>query len=93
VFAPFLGAYEKAGWTVVTVALDPGDQLVLYTDGVIDTVGVEERFGEDRLMEVLRDAASAADAVARIEGAVSSFAEGPQVDDTAVIVVERLADG
>jgi serine phosphatase RsbU (regulator of sigma subunit)/PAS domain-containing protein len=93
VFAPFLGAYEQAGWTAVRVGLDPGDQLVLYTDGVIDTVGVEERFGEDRLMEVLRDAASAADAVARIEGAVSSFAEGPQVDDTAVIVVERLADG
>ena len=93
VFAPFLGAYEQAGWTVVTVALDPGDQLVLYTDGVIDTVGADERFGEDRLMEVLRDAASAADAVARIEGAVRSFAEGPQVDDTAVIVVERLADG
>jgi serine phosphatase RsbU (regulator of sigma subunit) len=60
---------------------------------VIDTVGVEERFGEERLMEALQDAASAADAVARIERAVSGFADGPQVDDTAVIVVERLADG
>ena len=92
VFAPFLGAYERAAWTAVTVAIEPGDQLVLYTDGVIDTVGVEERFGEERLMEVLRDAASAADAVARIEGAVSRFADGPQVDDTAVIVVERLEE-
>jgi serine phosphatase RsbU (regulator of sigma subunit) len=93
VFAPFLGAYERAAWTAVTVALDPGDQLVLYTDGVIDTVGVEERFGEERLREALQDAAGAADAVARIERAVSRFADGPQVDDTAVIVVERLADG
>lgn len=93
VFAPFLGAYERGEWTTVTVTVAPGDQLVLYTDGVIDTVGAEERFGEERLMEALRDAASAADAVARIERAVSAFAEGPQVDDTAVIVVERLADG
>jgi PAS domain S-box-containing protein len=92
VFAPFLGAYERAAWTAVTVAIEPGDQLVLYTDGVIDTVGVEERFGEERLMEALRDAVGAADAVARIEGAVGSFADGPQVDDTAVIVVERLAE-
>jgi PAS domain S-box-containing protein len=93
VFAPFLGAYERGEWTAVTVTLAHGDQLVLYTDGVIDTVGVEERFGEERLTETLRDASSAADAVARIEEAMSRFAEGPQVDDTAVIVVERLADG
>jgi serine phosphatase RsbU (regulator of sigma subunit) len=93
VFAPFLGAYERGEWRAVTVMLAPGDQLVLYTDGVIDTVGAEERFGEERLMETLRNAASAADAIARVERAVSGFAHGPQVDDTAVIVVERLGDG
>ena len=49
VFAPFLGAYEHGGWEATTIKLDPGDQLILYTDGVIDTVGVEERFGEERL--------------------------------------------
>ena len=39
VFAPFLGAYERGGWEATTIRLEPGDQLVLYTDGVIDTVG------------------------------------------------------
>ena len=92
VFAPFLGAYERGEWTPVTLGLEPGDQLVLYTDGVLDTVGERERFGEERLIETLRDAAGPAEAVARIEEAVGRFAEGPQVDDTAVIVVERLAD-
>ena len=57
VFAPFLGAYEKGGWEATTIRLEPGDQLVLYTDGVIDTVGEEERFGEERLARTLRDAA------------------------------------
>ena len=91
VFAPFLGAYERGEWKPATLALGPADQLVLYTDGVIDTVGEHERFGEDRLVETLRGAAGAHDAVARIESAVSSFARGPQVDDIAVIAVERLA--
>jgi len=90
VFAPFLGAYERGDWAPVTLELQPGDQLVLYTDGVIDTVGEHDRFGEDRLAGVLRGSTGAADAVARIDAAVHSFARGPQVDDIAVIVVERL---
>jgi len=90
VFAPFLGAYERGGWQATTIRLEPGDQLVLYTDGVIDTVGQAERFGEERLAQTLRDAADAADTVRRIERALVAFAHGSQVDDTAVIAVERL---
>jgi len=89
VFAPFLGAYEHGGWEATTIKLEPGDQLILYTDGVIDTVGVEERFGEERLARTLSDATGAADAVRRIERALVEFAHGSQVDDTAVIAVER----
>jgi serine phosphatase RsbU (regulator of sigma subunit) len=90
VFAAFLGAYEHGEWNAVTVRLDPGDLLVLYTDGVIDTVGEADRFGEDRLAQTVRDATDASDAVARIHGAVTHFARGPQVDDVAVIAVERV---
>lgn len=93
VFAPFLGAYERGGWQVDTCELAPGDQLVLYTDGVIDTVGEEERFGEERLLAALREGESAPDTVARIERAVKHFASGPQVDDMALIVVERTGRG
>jgi phosphoserine phosphatase RsbU/P len=93
VFAPFLGAYEQGGWQAVSTDLAPGDELVLYTDGVIDTVGEEERFGEERLAATLREGESAADTVARIERAVKQFGSGPQVDDLAVIVVERTGRG
>ena len=93
VFAPFLGAYERGGWEATTIKLDPGDQLILYTDGVIDTVGVEERFGEERLARTLSGATGAADAVRRIEHALVEFAHGSQVDDTAVIAVERTSAG
>jgi PAS domain S-box-containing protein len=93
VFAPFLGAYAHGGWEAVATELAAGDQLVLYTDGVIDAVGEEERFGEHRLVETLREGQSAADTVARIERAVGEFALGPQVDDMAMIVVERSGPG
>jgi serine phosphatase RsbU (regulator of sigma subunit) len=87
--APFLGVYQD-GWQVETVTLERGDLLVFYTDGVIDTVGEAERFGEARLARTLAGARSADDAVRRIERAVSEFADGPQVDDTAVLAIERL---
>lgn len=93
VFAPFLGAYERGDWEAVAIELAAGDQLVLYTDGVIDAVGEEERFGEERLADTLREGRGAADTVARIERAVGEFALGPQVDDMAVIVVERSGRG
>lgn len=89
VFAPVLGAYDSARWTTATVSLDPGDQLVLYTDGVVETVGETERFGEHRLARALQNAAGAAETVHRIEHEVSRFARGPQTDDTAILVVER----
>ncbi|MBV9194134.1 MAG: SpoIIE family protein phosphatase [Solirubrobacterales bacterium] len=90
VLAPLLGAYESGTWEPAAITLEPGDQLVLYTDGVIDTVGESERFGEARLAAALRGATGAADAVARVEQSIRRFAHGPQADDTAVAAVERV---
>jgi serine phosphatase RsbU (regulator of sigma subunit) len=91
VFGSPLGAYPAGSWRRETISLEPGDQLVLYTDGVIDTVGQRDRFGEERLARALSGAADAADAVARIDAAVTEFASGPQTDDTAVVAVERVS--
>jgi PAS domain S-box-containing protein len=89
IFAPLLGAYSDGDWRASRVTLEPGDQLVFYTDGVIDTVGETERFGEDRLASALHDAWDAGDAVGRIERALIGFERGPQADDTAVLAVQR----
>ncbi len=85
-----LGIDDDCRFRTAEVTLEPGDLLVLYTDGVIDTFGERDRFGEERLVETLRDAADADDAIDRVESALSAFAHGPQRDDTAVLVVERL---
>ena len=55
------------------MTLEPGDVLVLYTDGVIDTRGAHERFGEERLLETLRHATGADDAIARVMGTLERF--------------------
>ena len=66
-FGPMLGAFADAQWHPVTVAVQPADILVLYSDGVTDTVGSDGRFGERRLEDALTAASSAEDAVARID--------------------------
>ena len=90
-FSPMLGAYEIDDWARTTVELEPGDVLVLYTDGVFDAVGADgRRFGEERLQRTVAGVADAQDAVARIDAALSAFEVGAQADDTAVLAVERL---
>ena len=90
-FAPMLGAYAIDEWERATVQLEDGDVLVLYTDGVVDTVGDGERFGEERLERTLQDVTGAQDAVARIDSTLGAFEVGGQADDTAVLAVERVA--
>ena len=90
-FSPMLGAYDVDAWERTSIALEPRDVLVLYTDGVFDAVGADGRFGEDRLAQTLAGAANAQDAVARIDAALSDFEVGAQADDTAVLAVERVA--
>ena len=87
---PMPGAFDGVAWEPVTVPLQAGDVLVLYTDGVIDTVGEHERFGEGRLQEVLTRARDAEDAVTRVVDALDAFHVGTQSDDTALLAVGRV---
>ena len=90
-FGPMLGAWGDKTWTPVDVPIHPGDTLVLYTDGVVDAEGAEERFGEQRLEAVLAGARDADEAVQRIDRALSEFEVGDQAaDDTAVLAVNRV---
>ncbi|MEY2441119.1 MAG: hypothetical protein QOJ46_545 [bacterium] len=89
-FSPMLGAYPVSDWARASVELDPGDVLVLYTDGVFDAVGADGRFGEERLQRTIAGARDAGDAVARIDRALTAYEVGAQADDTAVLAVERV---
>jgi anti-sigma regulatory factor (Ser/Thr protein kinase) len=92
---PLLGAIEAADWPGEEVLLGAGDRLVLYTDGVTDARGAEDRFGDHRLLELLSgvDGAPPAALVRAIDGALQGFQSGPQRDDTALLAVGRLEPG
>ncbi len=90
-FGPMLGAFDGQHWERVTVTVPPGALLVLYTDGVLDTVGAgRERFGETRLQAVVGQAADADAVVERVRTALEAFEVGNQADDTAVLAVQRV---
>jgi serine phosphatase RsbU (regulator of sigma subunit)/PAS domain-containing protein/anti-sigma regulatory factor (Ser/Thr protein kinase) len=85
---PMAGAFDRGAWPCTEIDLREGDTLLLYTDGVLDTVGEDERFGEQRLLETLRGAPTEPDAlIAHLAGVLDAFQHGPQRDDTAVVAL------
>jgi serine phosphatase RsbU (regulator of sigma subunit) len=85
-----LGADVEPVLADVVVNLDPGDLVVLYTDGVTEVrSGRKEIFGHRDLAELLgRCRGLAADSVAeRIQDAVLAAAGGRPRDDIAILVL------
>jgi serine phosphatase RsbU (regulator of sigma subunit) len=76
-----------------TIALGDGDALLLYTDGVPDTIGRDERFGDTRLLEALRGPSAPPEALLRrVAAPLEFFQHGHQRDDIAMLVVRREAE-
>ena len=74
--------------------MEPGDVLVLYSDGVTEAVNPrDEDFGEERLgnlVYAMKDS-PAAEIVDMIHAEVAKFTEGaPPADDITVVVAKKL---
>jgi sigma-B regulation protein RsbU (phosphoserine phosphatase) len=87
-----LGVMEDFSYGRDSISLQPGDTLVLYTDGVTEAINKEEEFFSDgRLEDILRNTKnnhSARDLVQSISGAVHDFAVGAvQSDDITLLVI------
>jgi sigma-B regulation protein RsbU (phosphoserine phosphatase) len=97
-----LGVLPTAGYVKGSVDLGPGDVLLTYSDGVMETLNNSgEEFGLARIEEQLRSAAlrlnempaknTSAEAVLfSVLGAVQDFATShPLVDDLSLVVIRR----
>lgn len=89
-----LGILPMAVYQEASVHLQPGDVLVLFSDGVTEAANPSDQdFGEDRLGELvasLRDR-PAAEIVEAVHNAVTAFTEGaPAADDITVVVARRV---
>jgi sigma-B regulation protein RsbU (phosphoserine phosphatase) len=94
---PMLGALPGAGFESGRVTLEPGDSLVAYTDGVVESRGPtaqsrEEEFGTRRLCAAVEETrgAPASQTLFSALGTALDFANGrPLEDDLTLMVVHR----
>jgi sigma-B regulation protein RsbU (phosphoserine phosphatase) len=91
-----IGLFPKREYEVHGFTMEPGDLLLLYSDGVPDAcrAGGDE-FGMERMIEELRAFAAlpASEIAERLLASIDEFVQGaPQFDDITMMVVKRLAD-
>jgi PAS domain S-box-containing protein len=87
-----LGAEENQKYYSETIAIGKDDIIVMYTDGVTESINTrEELFGEDRLREIIRKNSrlSALEILERILAGVMEFTgDMPQFDDITLLVIK-----
>lgn len=91
---PVLGILPSLTFQEHACRLEPGDALLMYSDGVTEAVNpAEEEFGEERLAELLRERRQepAQAIVDAVHDAVQDFTAGqPPADDITVVVARRV---
>ena len=89
---PAVGMLAELQFRVARQSIEPGETLLIYTDGVTDARDTETApFTEQRLLALLAPAAeSAAATIERIQTAVSQHTDAAtQFDDITVLAVHR----
>jgi sigma-B regulation protein RsbU (phosphoserine phosphatase) len=88
---PVLGILPEAAFEEATISFDPGDLLLIYSDGYSEAMNhAFEEFGEDRLLAIAKQHANApaAELIARIGEDVRKHCAGAaQTDDMTMIAV------
>ncbi len=89
---PVLGLIEQAEYFEETTNLNPGDTLIVYTDGVTEAMDPETTlFTRDRILDAVRfnGPRTSSDVLGALLASVRAFAgDAPQSDDITVMVVQ-----
>jgi serine phosphatase RsbU (regulator of sigma subunit) len=92
-----LGAFDFAEYHAHETKLEPGDVLVIFSDGVTEAANAANQlFGDQRLEQLVQQSASlgAQDIKGRIEQDVVTFTRGfPQSDDITLIALKMKSLG
>lgn len=88
-----LGMLPELGYEKRTVSIGAGDLVMVFSDGVTEaTDGEEEEYGQDRLIELLREHREddAATLVVRVTEAIRDWTAGaPPGDDVTMVIARR----
>jgi PAS domain S-box-containing protein len=83
-----LGVEGEDDWGETVIEIAPGDTLLFYTDGVTETPGEDDRFGDARLSEaVARAGETPGELLAEIERTLRDFQSGAALDDRAMLAL------
>ena len=89
--SPILGAFEAVEFDIGQTTIEPGETLVMFTDGVTEARNRGEQFGEARLLPALQKLSTA-----RIQGMseellrkVLKFTGDVLFDDTVILCLHR----
>jgi len=86
---PMLGAFDDADWQSVEVELGREDGILLYTDGLLEARSDDERFGLDRVIEIVATRAGPSGIVDRLDAEMRSFCDDDLNDDAALLALAR----
>lgn len=86
---PALGPFDDAEYAEETIALGPGDIVLMYTDGLIERPGEDLRDGIARVATELGAWHPCSPLDEMCEKLVATLARTPQLDDICVLAVRR----
>ena len=91
-----MGLIPECTYRQAAISLNPGDMLVIYSDGISEAMSPElEEWGEERLISAARESTGScsAEVVGQIMEAAAAHAAGaPQSDDMTLVVVRAVKD-
>ncbi len=88
-----LGIFEEATFTVETFQMNPGDSVLLYTDGINEAMSVSyEEYGDERFCNLFKGTVNknAQDLVEQISADVSLFTTGAEQSDDITLLALQL---
>jgi serine phosphatase RsbU (regulator of sigma subunit) len=87
-----IGAFDIISWSEETINLDPGDFLLVFTDGVTEAEKGDDFYGDERLEQlVISNRDCQPSSLARlIVSDVEKYVEGtPRSDDITMMIIKR----
>ena len=91
---PLVGVFGRLDLAPLTVEVQPGERLILYTDGIPDAQAPSgERYGDARLLDTIRGTCTGpAEDTCRavIDGVLGFQGDADPADDLAFLVLRRL---
>jgi phosphoserine phosphatase RsbU/P len=87
-----LGVMDDGEYDEAELQLQPGDQIIFYTDGVTEAANPRgELFGAERLDQVLENCSVQASALLdSVLASLDAFADGQPADDDRTMIVARV---